>query len=89
MGWVIAVAVLALLALSWLFSADSRDNEDWKPLAGGVGAAPHHLVRPFSASPGAQAVGRAAARLGVLVAHPWRATGRAGTGRRQAPPPNT
>ena len=53
MGWVIAIAVLALLAVSWLFSADSRDNEDWKPLAGGVSAASHHLVRPFSASPGA------------------------------------
>jgi hypothetical protein len=86
-GWVIATAVLALLALSWLFSADSRDNEDWKPLAGGVGVAPHHLVRPFSASPGAQAIGRAAARLGVLVVRPWRATGRARARGRQAPPP--
>ncbi|MGA3217673.1 MAG: hypothetical protein ABSE77_01145 [Acidimicrobiales bacterium] len=89
MGWLIAIAVVALLALSWLFSADSRDNEDWKPLAGGVGVAPHHLVRPFSASPGAQAIGRAAAYLGVLVVRPWRPTGRAEEPGRQAPPPNS
>ena len=36
MGWVIAIAVLALLAASPLFGADSRDDEGWKPLAGGV-----------------------------------------------------
>ena len=89
MGWVIAVAVAALLAVSWLFSADSRDNEDWKPLAGGVGVAPHHLVRPFSASPGAQAIGRGAVRLVVLVFRPRRSTGRAGASSRKVPPPNS
>jgi hypothetical protein len=77
-GWVIVAVVLAFLAVSWLFAADSRDNEDWKPLAGGVGTAPHHLARPFSASPGAQAVGRAVSRLGARVAHPRRSPGRAG-----------
>ncbi len=84
MGWVIALAILVLLALSWLFSADSRDNEDWKPLAGGVGVAPDHLVRPFSASPGAQAVRRAAARLGMLVFRPRRSIRRAGPSGRKA-----
>ena len=78
MGWVIAIAVVALLAVSWLFSADSRDNQDWKPPAGGVGAAHPHLVRPFSASPGAQAIGRVATRLGTLVTRPRRSTRRAG-----------
>jgi hypothetical protein len=83
-GWVIAIAVLALLAVSWLFSADSRDNEDWKPLAGGVGVAPHHLVRPFSASPGARAISRAATRLGVLVSRPRRSIRRPGASGRKA-----
>jgi hypothetical protein len=73
-----------LLAVSWLFSADSRDNEDWKPLAGGVSAASHHLVRPFSASPGAQAISRAAVRLGTLVVRPWRSVRRAGAAGRKA-----
>jgi hypothetical protein len=84
-GWVIVAAVLAFLTVSWLFAADSRDNEDWKPLAGGVGVAPHHLARPFSASPGAQAVGRAFTRLGARVAHPRRSPGRAGAPGHSAP----
>jgi len=66
-GWVIAIAVLALLALAPWFSADSRDDEGWKPLAGGVGAAPRHVVRPFSGSPGAQAISRVTTRLAGLV----------------------
>lgn len=86
MGWLIAIAVLALLAASPLFAADSRDNEGWRPLAGGVGIAPHHLIRPFSSSPGAQAVGRAATRLGVMVLHPRRSAGRAGAPGRKVPP---
>lgn len=77
-GWVIVVVVLALLGGSWLFAADSRDNEDWKPLAGGVGVAPHHLARPFSASPGARAVSRTLTRLGVKVVHPRRSSARHG-----------
>jgi hypothetical protein len=84
-GWVIVVVVLAFLGVSWLFAADSRDNEDWKPLAGGEGVAPHHLVRPFSASPGAQAVGRGVARLGARMVHPRRSPGRAGAPGHSAP----
>jgi hypothetical protein len=70
--------VLAVLAVSWLFEADSRDDEGWRSQAGDVGVFSHHMVRPFSASPGARAVGRAAARLGMLVPRPRRATPRTG-----------
>jgi hypothetical protein len=83
-GWLIVVLVLALLGGSWLFAADSRDNEDWKPLGGGVGVAPHHLVRPFSASPGARAVSRAVTRLGAFVSRQRRSHGRGGAPRHVA-----
>ena len=69
MGWVIAIAVVALLAVAPWFAADSRDDENWKPLVAGVGIAPRHVVRPFSGSPGVQAIGRAANRLAGLVHH--------------------
>ena len=86
MGWVIAIAVLALLALAPWFSADSRDDEGWKPLAGGVGVALRHVVRPFSGSPGAQAISRVTTRLAGLVHHPRRSTGRARAWGRNARP---
>jgi hypothetical protein len=62
MGWLIVVPIVIVLVVAPSFFADSRTGGDWKP---SVLAGPARTLqpRPFSQSPGALVVRRAAARV--------------------------